>query len=129
MVEPKSIKEALEHADWITAMQEELAEFDRNEVWTLVPPPLNHPIVGTKWGGRNKLDDVEVIIRNKARAVAKGFTQIEGLDYNETFAHIAHLEAIKIFLAYAAHKGFEVYQMDVKSSFHNGELDTEVYLQ
>lgn len=57
MVEPKSIKEALEHADWITTMQEELVEFDRNEVWTLIPLPQNHPIVGTRWVFRNKLDD------------------------------------------------------------------------
>ncbi|KAL7610819.1 hypothetical protein Lser_V15G13019 [Lactuca serriola] len=110
MVEPKSIKEALEHADWITSMQEELAEFDRNEVWTLVPPPQNHPIVSRRW----------------ARLVAKGFTHIEGLDYDETFAPVARLEAIIIFLAYAGHKGFKVYQMDVKSAFLNGELDTEV---
>ncbi|XP_023760242.1 uncharacterized mitochondrial protein AtMg00810-like [Lactuca sativa] len=67
MVEPKSIKEALEHADWITAIQEELAEFDQNEGWTLVPPPPNHPIVGTRWVFNNKLDDAGVIIRNKAR--------------------------------------------------------------
>ena len=105
MVEPKSIKEALEHADWITAMQEELVEFDRNEVWTLVPPPPDHLIVGTRWVFRNKLDDTWVIIRNKARLVAKGFTQIADLDYNETFAPVARLEEIRIF------------------------LDTEVYLQ
>ena len=121
--------EALEHADWITAMQEELAGFDRNEVWTLVPPPQYHPIVGTRWVFQNKLDEARVIIRNKERLVAKGFTQIEGLDYDETFAPISRLEAIIIFLSYAAHKGFKVYQMDVKSAFLNGELDTEVYLQ
>ena len=129
MVEPKSIKEALEHADWITAIQEELAEFDQNEGWTLVPPPPNHPIVGTRWVFNNKLDDAGVIIRNKARLVAKWFTQIEGLDYDETFAPAARLVAIIIFLAYDVHKGFKVYQMDVKSAFLNGELDTEVYLQ
>ncbi|XP_023772966.1 uncharacterized mitochondrial protein AtMg00820-like [Lactuca sativa] len=107
MVEPNSIKEALQHADWITTMQEELADFDRNEVWTLVPRPQNHHIVGTRWVFCNKLDEVGIIIRNKARLVAKGFTQIEGLDYDETFAHVARLEAIRIFLAYAAHKGFK----------------------
>ena len=77
----------------------------------------------------NKLDEAVVIIQNKARLVAKGFTQIEGLDYDETFAPVACLEVIKIFLAYAAHKGFKVYQIDIKTSFLNGELDIEVYLQ
>ena len=105
-----------------------MAEFDRNEVWSLVPPPQNHPIIGTRWVFRNRLDDAGVIIRNKARLVVKGFTQIQGLDYKETFAPVARLKAITIFLAYVAHKGFKVYQTDVKSSFLNGELDTEVYL-
>ena len=73
-----------------------------------MPPPQNHPIVGTRWVFRNKLDDAGVIIRNKARLVAKGFTLIEGLDYDETFAPVARLEAIIIFLAYVAHKGFKV---------------------
>nr|KAJ0203442.1 hypothetical protein LSAT_V11C500244710 [Lactuca sativa] len=80
-------------------------------------------------GVSNNLDDAGVIIQNKARLVAKGFTQIKCLDYNETFAPVARLEAIRIFLAYVAHKTFKVYQMDVKSDFLNGELDTEVYLQ
>ena len=119
-------QQALEHADWIVAMQEVLTEFDRNEVWTLVPPPQDHPIVGTRSVFWNKLEDTVVIIRNKARLVAKGFTKIEGLEYDETFAPISRLEAIRTFLAYAAHKGFKVHQNDVKSAFLNGELDTEL---
>ncbi|KAL4573036.1 hypothetical protein LXL04_019829 [Taraxacum kok-saghyz] len=128
-VEPKNIKDALEHSDWINAMQEELAEFDRNEVWTLVPPPSDHPLIGTRWVFRNKLYDSGVIIRNKARLVAKGFTQIEGLDYDETYAPVARLEAIRMFLTYAAYKPFKVYQMEVKIAFLNGELKEECYVQ
>ena len=114
MVEPKNIKEALEDSDWIKSMQEELEEFDLNQ-------PSDYPIVGTRWVFRNKMDDTGVIIRKKSRLVAKGFTQIEGLDYDETFAPVARLESIRMFLAYASHKPFKVFQMDVKSAFLNGD--------
>ncbi|KAK8939093.1 hypothetical protein KSP39_PZI011550 [Platanthera zijinensis] len=110
-------------------MQEELHQFDRNKVWELVPRPKDHSIVGTKWVFRNKLDDQGVIVRNKARLVAQGYSQEEGIDYDQTFAPIARLEAIRIFLAYAAHKGFKVYQMDVKSAFLNGYIKEEVYVR
>ena len=127
--EPKKVEDALKDADWVTAMQEELNEFERNEVWKLVPRPKNRSIVGTKWIFKNKTDSDGVIIRNKARLVAKGYSQQEGIDYDETFAPVARLEAIRIFLAYAAHKKFKVFQMDVKSAFLNGELEEEVYVE
>jgi hypothetical protein len=127
-IEPKKTHEALDDPDWIQAMQEELAEFDRNEVWRLVPRPLGKSIVGTKWVFRNKKDENGVVIRNKARLVAKGYCQQEGIDYDETFAPVARIEAIRIFLAYAAHKNMTVYQMDVKSAFLNGILQEEVYV-
>ncbi|KAK8934099.1 Methylthioribose kinase [Platanthera zijinensis] len=111
------------------AMQEELHQFERNKVWELVPKPKDHPIVGTKWVFRNKLDDQGVIVRNKASLVAQGYSQQEGIDYDQTFAPVARLEAIRIFLAYAAHKGFKVYQMDVKSAFLNGDIKEEVYVR
>ena len=98
--EPKKVEEALKDADWVTAMQEELNEFERNKVWTLVPRPKNRSIVGTKWVFRNKTDSDGIITRNKARLVAKGYSQQEGIDYDETFAPVARLEAIRIFLAY-----------------------------
>lgn len=110
-------------------MQEDLAELDRNQVWTLIPPPSYHPVIRTRWILQNKLDDVALIITNKESLVAKRFIKIEGLHYNETFTPVAHLEAIPNFLAYVAHKVFKVYQMDVKSVFLNGELKKEVYLQ
>ncbi|KAI3691358.1 hypothetical protein L2E82_49702 [Cichorium intybus] len=120
--EPKTIVDALDDDDWIKEMQEELAEFERNKVWDLVPRPANHTIIGTRWVFRNKLDDMGTVVRNKARLVAKGYSKIEGLDYDETYAPVARLEAIRIFLAYAAHKNIIVHQMDVKSAFLKGDL-------
>ena len=110
-------------------MQEELNEFERNEVWTLVPKPKNRSVVGTKWVFRNKTDSEGIVTRNKARLVAKGYSQQEGIDYDETFAPVARLEAIRIFLAYASHKQFKVFQMDVKSAFLNGKLEEEVFVE
>ncbi|KAL8124948.1 hypothetical protein AgCh_012574 [Apium graveolens] len=110
-------------------MQEELKEFERNKVWTLVPRPKDRSIVGTKWVFRNKTNSDGIMTRNKARLVAKGYSQHEGIDYDETYAPVARLEAIKIFLAYAAHKKFKVFQMEVKSAFLNGELEEEVYVE
>ncbi|KAL8089698.1 hypothetical protein AgCh_039252 [Apium graveolens] len=121
--EPKKVEEALQDADWIQAMQEELIEFERNKVWTLVPSPKNRSIVGTKWVFRNKTDRDGIITKNITRLVAKGYSQQEGIDYDETFAQVVRLEAIRIFLAYVAHKKFKVFQMDVKSAFLNGELE------
>ncbi|KAI3523615.1 hypothetical protein L1887_01875 [Cichorium endivia] len=120
--EPKTIFDALDDNDWIKAMQNELEEFKRNEVWDLVPRPSNHTVIGTRWVFRNKLDDMGTVIRNKARLVAKGYSEIEGLDYDETYAPVARLEAIRIFLAYSAHKNIIVHQMDVKSAFLQGDL-------
>ena len=85
-------------------------------------------IIETKWVFRNKMDEAGVVVRNKARLVAKGYSQQEGIDYDETFAPVARLEAIRIFLAFAAYSNFKVYQMDVKSAFLNGELAEEVYV-
>ena len=93
MVEPKSIKEALKDPDWIQAMQEELHQFERNKVWKLVPRPKNKNIIGTRWVFRNKLDDIGAVARNKDRLVAQGYRQEEGIDYDDTFAPVARIEA------------------------------------
>ncbi|GJV20641.1 retrovirus-related pol polyprotein from transposon TNT 1-94 [Tanacetum coccineum] len=114
---------------WIIAMQEELNHFKRNKVWTLVPLPNGKTIIGTKWIYRNKMDEYGIVIKNKARLVAQGYKQEEGIDYDETFAPVARLEAIRIFLAYDAYIGFMVYQMDVKSAFFNGKILEEVHVQ
>ncbi|KAJ9546418.1 hypothetical protein OSB04_018961 [Centaurea solstitialis] len=105
--EPKEIDDALRDPAWVSAMQEELAEFIRNNVWLLVPRPRKRTIIGSKWIFRNKLDEIGTIIRNKARLVAQGYRQEEGIDYDETFAPVARLEAIRLFLAFAAHMNFK----------------------
>ncbi|GKC98648.1 retrovirus-related pol polyprotein from transposon TNT 1-94 [Tanacetum coccineum] len=128
-MEPKKLIEALEEEGWIIAMQEELNQFERNKVWTLVLKPHGKTIIGTKWIWKNKMDENGRVIKNKARLVAQGYNQQEGIDYEETFAPIARLEAIGIFLAYATYMGFMVYQMDVKSAFLNGKISEEVYVQ
>ncbi|KAJ9566852.1 hypothetical protein OSB04_002818 [Centaurea solstitialis] len=125
---PKEIDDALRDPAWVSAMQEELAEFIRNNVWLLVPRPRKRTIIGSKWIFRNKLDEIGTIIRNKARLVAQGYRQEEGIDYDETFAPVARLEAIRLFLAFAAHMNFKVYQMDIKNAFLNGKLNEEVYV-
>ncbi|KAK6145210.1 hypothetical protein DH2020_022030 [Rehmannia glutinosa] len=110
-------------------MQEELNQFERNNVWELVPCPPSQTIIGTKWVFRNKLDDQGNIVRNKERLVAQGYCQEEGIDYDETFAPVERLEAIRILLAYSCFKNFKLYQMDVKSAFLNGIIQEEVYVK
>jgi hypothetical protein len=127
-IEPFRVEEALLDPDWVLAMQEELNNFKRNEVWTLVPRPKQN-VVGTKSVFHNKQDEYGVVTRNKARLVAKGYAQVAGLDFEETFAPVARLESIRILLAYAAHHSFRLFQMDVKSAFLNGPIKEEVYVE
>ena len=128
-IEPKTINDALCDENWFLAMQEELHQFERNHVWSLVPKPNNHTIIGTKWVFRNKLDENGTIVRNKARLVAKGYNQEEGIDFDETYAPVARLESIRMLLAYACIKDFKLFQMDVKSAFLNGFIMEEVYVE
>ncbi|GJX10387.1 retrovirus-related pol polyprotein from transposon TNT 1-94 [Tanacetum coccineum] len=117
--EPKKVSKALKHPGWIDAMQDELNQFARNKVWTLIPAPYSKTIIGSRWVFRNKRNETGIVIKNKARLVAQGYNQQEGIDYDETFAPVARLEAIRIFLAFATYMNFIVYQMDVKSAFLN----------
>ena len=130
ITEPTKVDEAFLEPEWIQAMQEELHQFELNNVWELVnrPDPRKHNIIGTKWIYRNKQDENGLVVRNKARLVAQGYTQVEGIDFDETFAPVARLEAIRILLAYANHHDITLYQMDVKSAFLNGKLEEEVYV-
>ncbi|KAH9768815.1 Integrase catalytic domain-containing protein [Citrus sinensis] len=128
-IEPKSFADAENDESWIMAMQEELNQFKRNNVWELVPNPEHQSIIGTKWVFRNKMDESGVVVRNKARLVAQGYNQEEGIDFDETFAPVARLESIRMLLAYACHKDFILYQMDVKSAFLNGYIMEEVYVK
>jgi hypothetical protein len=105
-----------------------LNNFKHNEVWSLVERPKKN-IVGTKWEFRNKQDEHGVVTRNKSRLVAKGYSQVDGLDFNKTFVPVARLELIRMLLAYATHHGFKLYQMDVKSAFLNGPIKEEVYVE
>nr|GFA58216.1 copia protein [Tanacetum cinerariifolium] len=109
-------------------MQEELLQFKIQNVWSLVDCPNGVRPIRTKWVLKNKKDERGIVIRNKARLVAQGHTQEEGIDYEEVFAPVARIEAIRLFLAYASFVGFTVYQMDVNSAFLYGTIDEEVYV-
>ncbi|GJV09191.1 putative ribonuclease H-like domain-containing protein [Tanacetum coccineum] len=112
----------------IEAMQDELLQFKLQKVWTLVDLPNGKRPIGTKWVFKNKKNERGIVIKNKARLVAQGYTQEEGIDYDEVFALVARIEAIRLFLAYASFKDFVVYQMDVKSAFLYGKIEEEVYV-
>nr|GEW59075.1 copia protein [Tanacetum cinerariifolium] len=120
--EPKKVSEALKHPGWVDVMQDELNQFARNKVWTLVLASYGKTIIGSRWVFKNKRDKTGVVIKNKARLVAQGYNHQEGIDYDETFTPVARLEAIGIFLAFATYMNFIVYQMEVKSAFLNAML-------
>nr|GEZ35369.1 Gag-Pol polyprotein [Tanacetum cinerariifolium] len=125
---PKNIKEAMVDSAWIESMQEELHRFDRLDVWELVDRPLCTNVINLKWIWKNKRDEENTVIRNKSRLVAKGYAQKEGVDFEESFVPVARLEAVRLFIAYAAHKSFTIYQMDIKIAFLYGPLKEEVNL-
>ncbi|GJS57777.1 retrovirus-related pol polyprotein from transposon TNT 1-94 [Tanacetum coccineum] len=127
-VEPKKVIQALQDPSWIEAMQDELLQFKLQKVWTLVDLPNGKRPIGTKWVFRNKKFERGFVIKSKSRLVAQGYTQEEGIDYDEVFAPVARIEAIRLFLAYASFKDFVVYQMDVKSAFIYGKIEEEVYV-
>jgi hypothetical protein len=110
-------------------MREELENFERNQVWELADPPSGCKPIETKWVWKNKEGEKGEVVRNKSRLVAQGFSQKEGVYYEETFAPVACLEAIRILLAFSVAKGFKLHQMDVKSAFLNGVLEEEVYVR
>nr|GFB87868.1 Gag-Pol polyprotein [Tanacetum cinerariifolium] len=126
--EPKNIKEAMADSAWIESTQEELHQFDRLDVWELVDRPLCTNVINLKWLWKNKRNEENTVTRNKSRLVAKGYAQKEGVNFEESFAPVARLEAVRLFIAYAEHKSFTVYQMDVKTAFLYGPLKEEVYV-
>nr|GEX88937.1 copia protein [Tanacetum cinerariifolium] len=121
-------KDALTQSCWIEAMQEELNEFERLEVWELIPRPDKVMVITLKWIYKVKLDELGGILKNKAYLVARGYRQEEGIDFEESFAPVTRLEAIRIFLTYATHKNMVIYQIDVKTMFLNGNLREKVYV-
>ncbi|GKA41333.1 retrovirus-related pol polyprotein from transposon TNT 1-94 [Tanacetum coccineum] len=127
-VEPKNFKQAMTEPSWIDAMQEEIHEFERLQVWELVSCPDKVMLIKLKWIYKVKTDEFGGVLKNKARLVAQGFRQEEGIDFEESFAPVARIEAIRIFVANAANKNMTIFQMDVKTDFLNGELKEEVYV-
>nr|GEU91368.1 hypothetical protein [Tanacetum cinerariifolium] len=124
-MEPKKVAQALDDKSWVEAMQDELLQFSLQKVWRLVDLPYGKKAIGTKWMYRNKKDERVIVVRNKARLVAQGHRKEEGIDYDEVFASMARIEAIKIFLAFASFMGFIIYQMDVKSAFLYAIIEKE----
>nr|GFB16309.1 retrovirus-related Pol polyprotein from transposon TNT 1-94 [Tanacetum cinerariifolium] len=127
-MEPKNVNEAMTDPAWIDSMQEELLQFKRLDVSVLVPAPDNISPLTLKWLFKNKHYEEQTIIRNKSRLVMRGYRQEEGIDFEESFASFARMEAIRIFLAYVVHKSFTVFQMDVKTAFLHGSLKEDVYV-
>ncbi|GJY53096.1 zinc finger, CCHC-type containing protein [Tanacetum coccineum] len=126
--EPKNILQVLKDESWVEAMQEELLQFKLHKVWILVDLPFGKKVIGTKWVFKNKRDERSIVVKNKARLVAQIHRQEEGIDYDEVFAPVARIEAIRLFLAFASYMGFLVYQMDVKSAFLYVSIEKEVYV-
>ncbi|GJS63693.1 retrovirus-related pol polyprotein from transposon TNT 1-94 [Tanacetum coccineum] len=123
------VPDALKHPGWVDAMQEELNQFYRNKVWTLVPLPYGKTAIGSKWVFRNKKDEHGITTKYKVRLVSQGYSQEEGIYFDETFPPMARIEAIRIFLVFATYMNFIVIQMDVKSAFLNGKMKEEVYVK
>ncbi|GJX96150.1 retrovirus-related pol polyprotein from transposon TNT 1-94 [Tanacetum coccineum] len=127
-LEPKNIKEAMSNYSWIESMQDKLHQFKRLDVWELVPRRDEKDIIAVKWLWKNKSDAKNIVIRNKSRLVVKGYKQEEGIYFEESFAPVAHLEAVRMCVAFAAHKKITIFQMDVKTAFLSGPLKEEVYV-
>nr|GEX37118.1 retrovirus-related Pol polyprotein from transposon TNT 1-94 [Tanacetum cinerariifolium] len=125
---PKNIKEAMLDHSWIESMQDELNQFKRLDVWELIKLPTGINVIKVKWLWKNKTDAENMVIQNKSCLIAKGYSQQEGIDFEESFALVARLEAVRMFVAYAAHKNFTIYQMDVKTAFLIGLLKEEVFV-
>ncbi|GKA60222.1 retrovirus-related pol polyprotein from transposon TNT 1-94 [Tanacetum coccineum] len=124
----KKFKQAVTKPSWIDAMQEEIHEYKRLQVWELVPCPDKVMLIKLKWIYKVKTDELCGVLKNKARLVTQGFRQEEGIDFEESFASVARIKAIRIFIANAANKNMTIFQMDVKTAFLNGELKEEVYV-
>ena len=129
IIEPKNFAEANKSEDWLKVMNKELDQIEKNHTWEHVPRPQDKNVVGTKWILKKKLNKNGQIIKNTAKLVCKGYAQVQGIDFEKNFSPVARLEAIKMFFAFACFKNFKIYQMDVKSTFLNGTLEEEVYIE
>ncbi|GKD72564.1 retrovirus-related pol polyprotein from transposon TNT 1-94, partial [Tanacetum coccineum] len=127
-VEPNNVKKAMIEPSWIDAMHEEIHEFERLQVWELVPCPDKVMLIKLKWIYKVKTEEFDGVLKNKARLVTQRFRQEKGIDFKESFAPVARIKAIRIFVANATNKNMKIFQMDVKTAFLNGELKEEVYV-
>ena len=127
-IEPNSVKCALQDDSWVNAMHDELHQFERDQVWHLVPKPSHSSLIGTKWIFKNKTNEEGKIIRSKTRLVAKGYNQEFSIDFEESFAHVARLEVIRIPLTFACRHGIKLQQMNVKSAFLNGLIKEDIFV-
>ncbi|KAL9266755.1 Copia protein-like protein, partial [Drosera capensis] len=126
--EPTCYREAATESAWYQAMQKELESIEKNNTWTLTELPPGHKSIGLKWVFKLKKDSDGRVIKHKARLVAKGYVQRQGIDFEKVFAPVAKLDTVRVILALAANRSWEVHHMDVKSAFLNGELEEEVYV-
>jgi len=128
-VDPLTFEEASKHEKWKKAMEQELESIEKNKTWELINPPVGARIIGVKWLFKTKLNEKGEIDKHKARLVAKGYSQEYGIDYTDVFAPVARWDTIRTVLALAAHKGWSVFQLDVKSAFLHGELNEDIYVE
>lgn len=126
--EPMSLAEAEQHVCWREAMQEELKSIEENQTWCIADLPSGHKAIGLKWVFKVKKDPAGAVVKHKARLVAKGYVQQQGIDFEEVFAPVARMETVRLLIALAANKGWQIHHMDVKSAFLNGDLEEEVYV-
>jgi hypothetical protein len=126
--EPTSVMEATQEV-WCRAMVDELQSIEENKTWSLTEFPNGWRAIGLKWVFKVKKNQLGEVVRHKARLVVKGYAQQQGIDYDVVFAPVARLEAIRLLLALAAEEGWQVHHMDVKTTFLNGDLQEEVYVQ
>jgi hypothetical protein len=129
VTEPSSFQEAVQDPTWVDAMVEEYDSIVKNSVWDIVPRPIDKSVVGSRWIYKVKQAADGSVEKYKARFVAWGFSQIEGIDYGETFASVARYSSIRSILALSAQMGWPIHQMDVKNAFLNGIIEEEVYIE
>ena len=127
--DPDTFAEALGHPNWDTTMNEEYRSLMANDDWDFLPLPKGRKIVRCKWVYRTKYASYGTVERHNARLVAKGFSQVEGIDYNETFSPVAKMNSIHLVLTLAASHKWEVHHMDVKSTFLHGDLQEDIYME
>ncbi len=129
MMEPTGYEDATTDQKWVAAMKEELNMIEKNQMWELVDKPKDKKAIGVKWVYKSKLNFDGSVNKYKARLVVKGYAQMFGVDFSETFAPVARMDTIRMLLAVAAQKGWVVHQLDVKSAFLNGYLEEEIFVE